>query len=324
MKFDRLAKYSWSVLGYNLVVILWGAYVRASGSGAGCGRHWPLCNGEVIPLTPQIETLIEFTHRLMSGLALVLVLGLFLWAQRNYPKDHSVRLGANLSLLFIFTEALVGAGLVLFQWVAGDASVGRAVAMAVHLVNSFMLLACLALVAWWASGGKQLWFGGRGISLVGFGIGLLGVVAIGTSGAITALGDTLFPAGSLTQGIQQDFAPGVHFLIRLRVWHPLLAVMVGFYIIFLAGVTGFSYPDSITRRFAKLLIGLFLVQLAAGMTNLLLLAPIWLQIVHLLLADLVWIVLVLFSAAIFVFKESGERSAGEQHIALGTGSARVG
>ncbi|MFN8454080.1 MAG: COX15/CtaA family protein [Anaerolineae bacterium] len=76
VKLDRFAKYVWTVLAYNLAVILWGAFVRASGSGAGCGSHWPLCNGEVIPRTPQMETLVEFTHRLTSGLALLLVIGL--------------------------------------------------------------------------------------------------------------------------------------------------------------------------------------------------------------------------------------------------------
>ena len=112
MRLTNFAKYAWGVLAYNLVVILWGAYVRATGSGAGCGSHWPLCNGEVIPRAQQVETMIEFTHRLTSGMAMLLVAGLLIWALRAYPKGHQVRTGAWLSAFFIITEALVGAGLV--------------------------------------------------------------------------------------------------------------------------------------------------------------------------------------------------------------------
>jgi cytochrome c oxidase assembly protein subunit 15 len=156
MKLNRFAKYTWGVLALNLAVILWGAYVRASGSGAGCGSHWPLCNGVVIPRAPQIETIVEFTHRLSSGLSLVLVVGMLVWSFRAFPKGDKVRLGASLSMFFIITEALVGAGLVLFKWVAQDASLGRAISIGIHLVNTFLLLGSITLTAWWASGGQSI------------------------------------------------------------------------------------------------------------------------------------------------------------------------
>ncbi|MGQ9832522.1 MAG: COX15/CtaA family protein [Candidatus Villigracilaceae bacterium] len=92
--FSRFAQ---AIVSWNLAVIWWGAYVRATGSGAGCGSHWLLCNGEVIPQSPSVHTLIEFTHRMMSGLALVLIL----WGRRLYPKSHSVRTGLRLSGIFI-------------------------------------------------------------------------------------------------------------------------------------------------------------------------------------------------------------------------------
>jgi heme A synthase len=302
LKHSRFAQFAWFVLAYNVLVVLWGAYVRATGSGAGCGSHWPLCNGEVLPRAPQLETIIEFAHRLSSGLAFLLVLGLLIWAWRLYPKGASVRLGAGLSMLFIFTEALVGAGLVLFEWVAKDASLGRVISMGVHLVNTFLLLACLALTAWWASGGEPLRLRGRGILGWIFGLGLLGVILLGVSGAITALGDTLFPATSLAEGISQDFSPTAHFLIRLRVWHPLIAVLVGFSLIFVAGWIALENPASVQRRLAGLLIAVVITQLLAGLVNLFLLAPVWMQIVHLLFADLVWITLVLLVAASFASK----------------------
>lgn len=125
----RFAIFSWSVLVYNLGIILWGAFVRASGSGAGCGSHWPLCNGEVIPRSPTVQTLIEFSHRLTSGVALILVVALTVAAFRAFPKRHIVRRGALFSLFFMLTEALVGAGLVLFSLVADNASIARAMFM---------------------------------------------------------------------------------------------------------------------------------------------------------------------------------------------------
>ncbi len=299
MKSKRYSIYAWFVLIFNLGVILWGAYVRATGSGAGCGSHWPLCNGEIIPRAQEIETIIEYSHRLSSGIAFLLVVGLFILGFRSYPKGHQVRLGASLSLLFIITEALVGAGLVLFEWVADDASLGRAISMAVHLVNTFLLLASITLTAWWASGGEKVEFKNQRGTLLAIGVGILGLIVLGITGAITALGDTLFPASSLLEGVSQDLDSTSHFLIRLRVWHPLIAITTGLYIIFIAGVLAYLLEKRYAKQFALALIVIFIIQLGAGIINLLLLAPVWMQIIHLLLADLVWTNFVLFTAAVF-------------------------
>jgi heme A synthase len=293
----KFAKYAWFVLGYNILVILWGAYVRATGSGAGCGSHWPSCKGEVIPRAPEIETLIEFIHRLTSGVAFLLVLGMLIWAWRAYPRGHRIRKASGFSMLFMITEALVGAGLVLFEWVAGNISTARVVVMSIHLLNTHLLLASLALAAWWASGGEPLRLKEQPASLKWrFGIGLIGVLVLSMAGAVTALGDTLFPAASLAEGIQQDFSPAAHFIVRLRVWHPVIATLVGLYLILFAVSLVGERRDRWNKRFAIALGTLFAVQLIAGMVNLILLAPVWMQIVHLLLADLVWIALVLLAA----------------------------
>jgi len=297
MKVSRFAAYTWALLAYNLVVILWGAFVRATGSGAGCGAHWPTCNGEVIPRAPQMETLIEFTHRLSSGLVLLLVIGLVVWAYRAFPKGDPVRWGALFSLFFTITEALVGAGLVLFELVADNDSMARAWSMAIHLVNTFLLLGAVTLTAWWASGGAQVRLRNQGAVGRVLAAGFLGMLLLGISGAITALGDTLFPAGSLAEGIRQDFSPTAHILIQLRIWHPVIAVAVGFYLFFGARFVAQQRHTALTRRFAWGVMALFGIQLIAGVVNLALLAPIWMQLVHLLLADLVWITLVLLSAA---------------------------
>lgn len=299
MRLNRFTKFSWFVLVYNMGVILWGAYVRATGSGAGCGSHWPLCNGVVIPRTPQSETVIEFIHRLTSGFALILVLILMIWAYRKYPKGHIVRKGALLSMIFIITEALVGAGLVIFEWVAGDMSSGRVISISLHLINTFILLACITLTSWWASTDTAFSIYKRNLLIFIFIIGFIGIVLIGISGAVTALGDTLFRSESLIEGIRVDFSPSAHFLVRLRLWHPILALLTGFYLIFISLLLRMFYEELWIKRFSLLLIFIVVLQLIAGLLNLLLLAPVWMQIVHLFFADLLWILFVLLFAVSF-------------------------
>jgi len=293
---EQFALFAWIVLGWNVLVILWGAFVRATGSGAGCGSHWPLCNGEVVPHSPRIETIIEFTHRMTSGVALMLVVALVVGAYRLYPRGHVVRRGAVLSLVFILLEALIGAGLVLFELVAGNASMARAFYLSGHLINTLVLLGVLTLTAWWASGGSPLEFGRRKTMHWMLVAALSGTLLLGVSGAVTALGDTLFPASSLAEGLRQDASPTAHILLRLRVFHPLIAVLVGMLLLATARAAMRLRPTEGVRRYAWLLGGAVLAELGAGVVNLWLLAPAWMQLVHLLLADLLWIMLVLLSA----------------------------
>jgi heme A synthase len=309
MALSRFAKYAWGVLAFNILVILWGAFVRATGSGAGCGSHWPTCNGEIFPRAPQIETIVEFTHRLTSGVALLLVFGMLIWAFRSYAAGSLERKGAVLSSIFIIIEALVGAGLVLLELVGENDSLARAIWMAAHLANTFLLLGALTLTAWWASqtrpdehtsppyDGRTIRLGGQGALPWLFGLGFLLVIILGMTGAVTALGDTLFPAGSLVEGIQQDFDTGAHFAVRLRIYHPLLAIGTGIYLALLAGIAAIQRPYPTVKRLAAGVIGVFFVQLIAGLINVILLAPVWMQILHLLLADVIWILLVLLGSA---------------------------
>jgi heme A synthase len=296
-----LAKFAWTVLGYNLLVVVWGAFVRASGSGAGCGSHWPLCNGVVVPRDAGAATLVELTHRTTSGLALVLVLALLVWSFRATQRGSRVRLGAMLSFVFILLEAAIGAGIVLLEKVGEDSSLARAGWLAGHLVNTFILLACLTLTAWWASGGLPIRVRGVKRSAWIAGALLVGTLVVGVTGAVTALGDTLFPAASLAEGFRQDLSPAAHFLIKLRVLHPALAVALGLCLLIaapglVARVPEAPMPRPTAESIAKALGALVLLQWAAGIANVLLLAPVWLQLVHLLLADLLWITLVLLSA----------------------------
>jgi cytochrome c oxidase assembly protein subunit 15 len=293
----RFLVFSYAVLAYTLAVVLWGAFVRATGSGAGCGDHWPQCNGDVIPRAPTVATLIEYTHRITSGLALILAVALCVWGLRAHAKGHPVRRAATLQLVFMLTEAAVGAGIVLLQYVAKDQSIGRAFWMALHLLNTFLLIGAQALTVWFASGRSRMVLRGQGLAGALVVLGVAALTLLGITGAIAALGDTLFPASSLAEGFQQDLSETAHFLLRLRVLHPLLAVSVGALVVVLGSVVSRLRPSAEVKQGAVLLGVLYALQLAAGVINLVLLAPVWMQLVHLLLADLVWISLVRLSAA---------------------------
>ncbi len=298
----RFHRFAWLLLGYNLLVILWGAFVRATGSGAGCGNHWPLCNGEVLPRTETAETLIELTHRLSSALDGVLVLALLVWALRVFPRRHPVRLAAVGSFVFLVSEALLGAGLVRFELVADDASTARALVMAAHLVNTFLLLAWLTAAAAWSrrppdDRRRPLAAAADGPAAWVLAAALLAMLVLGVSGAVAALGDTLFPSDSFREGLARDFSPTAHVLLRLRIWHPVLALGVGLGIAYAAGWLRRRRPQPEVRRWSAALVGLFALQLALGAVNVLLAAPVWMQLVHLLAADLVWICLVLLALA---------------------------
>ena len=281
-----LVKYAWFVLVFNVGVILLGALVRATGSGAGCGRSWPTCHGELVP---ELEgaTAIEYTHRVAAGIAVVLVLVLAFWVWRRVPKGEVARVGAALALISIIGEAAIGAMIVLAEWVADDTSVARAVAVPLHLVNTLFLLAALTLTAFWLSGGRRpdirsnrrVW---RWILA-----GAIAIVFIAASGAITALADTLFAEESFGS----DFDGDAHFLTRLRVIHPVLAVLaasIGWW-----ASTQSELPRSNATRSLPFLVGAMLL---TGSLNILLGVPVWMQLVHLLLADMLWIAYVLASA----------------------------
>jgi heme a synthase len=299
----RLRRFAWGVLAYNVAVILWGAYVRATGSGAGCGSHWPLCGSEVIPREPTTATIIEFSHRLTSGLALLTVIALVIWVWRACPPGHLARRSAAWSLFFILGEAAIGAGLVLFELVADNATMARALFMGAHLVNTFVLLAFLTLTAEWLSnGGASLPVWGRALALhrsaaLSLSAGAALLLATGTSGAVAALGDTLYPAASLGDAMRADLSITSHVLIRLRVLHPAIAVATALLVMFGAPRLAAGASDRARRRAWSLAVALA-IQLAAGFLNVVLLAPVWMQLVHLLLADVVWILFVLLGAEI--------------------------
>jgi heme A synthase len=316
----RFARATWGLVVFLLAVVVWGAYVRATGSGAGCGAHWPICNGQVLPRAPALETMIEFSHRVSSGLVTLAVLAWAVWGFLAFPRGHRVRRGAALGVLAILVEGAIGAALVLFRLTGKDDSLARAGVMGLHLVNTFFLLAVVALTGAWAGGLSRPRLRDQGAVAVLVPAALLGLVVLGISGGIAALGDTLFPASSLTEGFRQDVSGGAHALLRLRVLHPLIAVVVATLLLVTAGVCGMLRPGHAVRRSAAALTALVVVQLTAGVVNLLLLAPVWMQLLHLLLADAVWLATVLLGAA--ALAEDAPRLSVPGLVEPGSASAR--
>ncbi len=280
----------------TLLVIAWGAFVRATGAGAGCGSHWPTCNGQIIPRAPNVKTLIEFTHRLTSGVDALMVVALLVLSFRAFPQGHRVRRAAVLSMILMVTEALVGAGLVIFEMVAGNTQIARAAWMAAHLLNTFALLAAL-VSTWWFSRTPNLENNRPSSSpfrrSVRIGVGLLLLTA--TSGAVAALGDTLFPSASLAEGLAQDLSPGAHLFIRLRVWHPVVAAIVGLYLLIILGMLASQATNALHRRIATFAAALVFAQITIGIINVILLAPVAVQLLHLVAADLLWMAMVVLA-----------------------------
>ena len=282
-------RYAWAVVGYNVLVILWGALVRATGSGAGCGNHWPLCNGQVVPLAPRVDTVIEFTHRCMTGGATFAVIGLLVWVFRSTVKGQAARAVTVVSGLLLLNEAFLGALLVKLGYVTGNQSLGRVVMLSVHLSNTLLLLAALTLSARLLGTGQR-WREMRmqAHSLAWAAAGLMATLLVGVSGSLAALGDTLYPSVSLRAAIAADFSKTAPMLLRVRWVHPASAVVAGAFVLWLVTSAWRRGETKLVRVLAALLT----MQFVLGFADVLLLAPVWLQLVHLLGADLYWVALV--------------------------------
>ncbi|HEX4319950.1 MAG TPA: COX15/CtaA family protein [Acidobacteriaceae bacterium] len=292
-----LRRFAWGVLAYFVATILWGTIVRASGSGDGCGNHWPLCNGTVIQQSPTIQTIIEFTHRVTAGLDMIFVLGLVVWAWRRTVPGHLARWAAVAAVFFTLTEGLLGALLVKLGLTAQSQSPLRAPFLALHFSNTLLLVAALAMAAHFL--GRSAGFRWRDIRLsapVGTTIGMLAVMIVGVTGSLAALGDTLFPAASLGDSLQQDFSASSNWLLRWRWTHPAAAVVASIFLIWLlirASRRGGPWDN---RKLATFVVVVLALQYVLGALDVWLLAPVWMQVIHLLAADVLWTSLVVLTA----------------------------
>src|SRR5258705_3944099 len=292
---SHVARFAWTALYWNVAVVLWGAYVRATGSGAGCGNRWPLCDGDVVGASAHGQTIVEFTHRITSAISLLVVTGLVVWCWRVTKKGDWARYSAVLVAVLLANEALLGAALVLLKHVGNDQSAGRILFLCLHFGNTLLLLATLSLTATWLSNGS------RSFTLIGkwrevssIGLGLVATMVTGIIGAVAALADTLLPTTSLPSSLAQDFSSGTPALLRVRLLHPAVATVAACYVLWV--IWRSSTGRNRFSRSAIALIALLFMQVVIGLTNVLLLAPVWIQIAHLFVADALWILLVLASA----------------------------
>lgn len=295
-KTNAFTKFAWFALAYNLVVILWGVFLRASYSGDGCGQHWLTCGGEAIPTAPQLKTVIEFSHRITTAFAGLVVVVLAVWAFLKRRTQKYVAFFAAMSLLFIVIEGAIGGGLVLTGNTAANWTPSRPYWTAGHLINTFILIAFLAVTAWSASDSRKF---RSDISNKSIGLGVAGTFAlffVGVTGSMAALTTMLFPAETLSQGISMDFDPASHPLLRLRIFHPISAIIAAIGVLFISGWVRANSGVSDAQWWAKTTSVLVLLQIAFGAATLLMLGPIVMQLGHLLLADLVWIAFVLMFA----------------------------
>src|ERR1700728_4750700 len=257
-----LPRFAWWLLAYNVAVILWGAVVRATSSGAGCGDHWPLCNGVVLQSNPRLATLIELAHRVSSGVTLPLVLLLLLWTFRSTVSGHLARIATVAAVVFTFNEGLLGALLGLLHLTADNRSPARAVYLSLHLANTLLLLGALTLAAHFLSRTEA--FTRRTIRFTHLPLAVTGLSAtlvLGVPGTLAALSDTLFPATSLSAAFTQDFSASGGWLLPLRILHPVTAVIAGLFICLLL-VRSFRRP--LERKLALLVLGLLVLQFALG------------------------------------------------------------
>jgi len=296
-----LRRFAWDVLAYFIAVILWGTLVRATGSGAGCGNHWPLCNGVVIQHSASVNTLIEFTHRITSGLSFFAVVGLLAWTFAGTIRGHLARAAAVASVIFTLIEATLGALLVKLGYTAQSQSPLRPAFLALHLANTLLLVAALTLTAHLLSRRRGFLRGSvRLRAPIGALATVLVVMIVGITGSLAALGDTLFPASSLGLALAQDFSSASGWLVRWRWVHPGIAFAASFFLIWLLVRAAQRKTQWDNRGLSALVLLLLAAVYALGLLDVLLLAPLWVQVAHLLAADTLWAALVVLTARLTI------------------------
>ncbi len=269
-RLTAFAKYAWFALAYNLVVIIWGVFLRASHSGDGCGQHWLTCQGEIVPSAPELKTVIEYSHRLTTGLAFIVVLVLAIWAFKRFGRGACVRRAAAASLIFIVIESLIGAGLVLTGNTADNWTPSRPYWAIGHLINTFLLLAAISLTVWFANGRHLSVKVSRNVGWLLL-LAVAGIFVVGSSGSLAALSNMLFPSSSIIEGVTRDFSGDSPGLVRFRVSHPIVSILIGIFLIYVSGRLRSLAPERPgVARWSNVLSILVLVQFASGAATLLL------------------------------------------------------
>ena len=276
----KVKPYAKAGLYLSIASILAGAFVRATGSGDGCGATWPTCKGKIIPALSDTSELIEFSHRSLSGVLLVVTLIIFA-KTRSFQKGTLVRSVSNYLTFFVIFEALIGAVIVIFEWVGLNSSLPRIIAVPIHLVNTFGLLGSYAILY------KILQDDLENIRPM-FNKNFILISSLfllsGATGSITALADVLFPSASFIEGFLADFDRTSEVLTRLRILHPIISSALS--IVLFVYATGISNKYNVSVKPLKLLI---IIAVFLGVLNVLSNIVLPLSILHLAIADFLWI-----------------------------------
>lgn len=291
----KLARFAWALVWYTVLVILWGAWVRISHSGDGCGDNWPLCHGAAIPVDAGAKTWIEISHRYSTALYGIFVLGLLVATWRRFSAKHSARFWSLAALVFTVTEALIGRQLVKLGLVDQSTDLMRLIAMPLHLVNTSALIISVVMLAEslsFATSQRRSLQPSTRWAIWCFSAGVLVLLC---SGAVAALGSHLAPSSSLTSGLVKDLSVDSHLSVRLRLLHPFLAL--GFALLGPWAIARWSAaaPNAQAKAACRRLLAVLCSAIVVGVTTLLLLAPVWLKLIHLLLAN----VLIIFGTVAF-------------------------
>ncbi len=332
-------RWAWATLAFFILVVLEGAVVRATSSGAGCGAHWPLCNNEIIPHHPRLATVIEFTHRSLTGISTAMFTLLIGWTFYATPRRHPARRTAVAAGLLLLSEGALGAVLVLKGLVENNISALRVVMQSVHFTNTLLLLGATAATAvlleplvsdagnagplsstqlgpgatrpelrTWAPGTAAEPRSQRKLRLAAL-LAILATILTGATGSLAALADTLYPSPDLRTALAADFAAHSPLLIRMRWMHPASSG--------LAALTSIALALYLARAGHRRTSNLLLINLAAqfvlGIADVLLLAPTWLQVLHLLSADIFWITLIAIATRLMLACPPSARYRGTRH-----------
>ena len=293
--------FCFTVLCFCLLVILWGAWVRISHSGDGCGQSWPSCQGKyLIDSGEQGKTWIEWIHRATSGLFGIAVILLVVLAFLKFPFRHPICKSAFFVLFFTISEALIGARLVLTGLTGGNTSFLRVLTMNLHLLNSVLLTSSL-FILWRFLLGKHFSALDSFKKKKYFFSVIFVFFLIAFFGSVSSLSSSFFPSTSLWEGAALDFNSQSHWLVRLRVLHPILALLFGgsFLLYYMLPDTKSHSIQTTKNHFRKstgpgnLFILCLCLALLSGLMNLLFLSPVFLKLTHLLIVYLLAISFIL-------------------------------
>ena len=287
---QTLYRASWAIVAYTIVIIAWGAWVRISGSGDGCGDHWPLCHGAAVPIGGSVKTWTEVAHRYSTAIFGIFILAQLVAIRRITPKENPARYWIWYTLFFTATEALIGRMLVKQGLVNESESLSRMYVMPLHLLNTSLLLFSSVMTA------ESVKFGARRPVQVsrttkrwGFTISLLLALLLGT-GAIAALGSHLLPASSLSTGLADDLSATSHPAVRLRLLHPVLGLLIPVGVVLFISISSARASNPTLRTLYQRFGWAVGIMVVIGVATLTLLAPTWLKLLHLTMANLLVVI----------------------------------